>query len=617
MKKIEVKNPVVARLLLLLRLYVVLLVIFALQKWIFMLFNLNHADGMRPVDWLAVVWHGLPLDSVMACYLLLLPTVMVSVSLFVPRMNLRRLLTPYYVLVALLMAVFFVADVVMYRFWGVKIDANDLMYATQPKDMLASVSGWFVALVAVVLILVTLHYARQLRYATPPLPPQPPHWLWLFLFLSLGAVEFVGLRGGLGTATANPGYAYFSSQPFLNHAALNPLFNMVHSMTDTEDFSTEFQYYDREVAEAAGKECYYDDAALTDTLLRVSRPDILLIIWEGGGSAMVLNDTAAPNLMALRDEGVFFDQVYSNGHRTGRGLVSLFSGWPNLPTAMLMTMPDMCRKLPAFPRLLREAGYRTSFRYGGDVDFTNMRGYLYEAGFAKVEGEESFPESRNWSSWGAPDEFLLRADNLPADTPFFAAWLTLSSHEPWQVPIRHCADERQNAFAYTDSCVGALVRSLRQSPRWDNMLIIIIPDHGVPVDDEQSIAEPEVAEIPMLWLGGAIQRPAVVHRLMNQSDLAATLLAQLHIPATSLTFSRNVLSPTYGQATPVAFHTYTGGVNYFDTVGSIEYDCIPHAPFRLTSADGVVRRKTVAADTVRLRRLRSLLQLLYLRTGEL
>lgn len=603
------KHPLCSRLWLLLRLYITLLLIFATQKLLFVLCNLNYADAMTLSDWLGMVWHGWALDSVTACYLLWPPALVVWISFFVPRMNPKRVLTPYYLLAAAVMAVVFVADTVMYRFWGVKIDANDLMYAAHPKDMLASVSGWFVAAAAVVLGLLTWHYVRRLRHTTPSDLPRPPKWPWLLLFLLLGGVQFIGMRGGLGASVANPGYAYFSAKPFLNHAALNPLFNMVHSMTETEDFATEYQWFDDNDLQQSTADCYYDDTTLCDTLLRTSRPNILLVIWEGGGSAMVCNDSVAPNLTALRREGVFFDRCYANSYRTDRGLVSIFSGWPGLTTASLMKMPDMCRKLPAFPRVLRTAGYHTTFRYGGDVDFTNMRGYLYEAGFDQVEGSTSFPDSRTMSSWGAPDEYLLRAEYLPVDTPFFAAWLTLSSHEPWQVPIRHCSDERRNAFAYTDSCLGVLVAALRQSPQWDNLLVIVVPDHGVTANESQSTASPDVAAIPMLWLGGAVRKPAVVHRLMNQSDLAATLLAQLRLSPTPLIFSRNILGNAYNESTPVALHAFRNGLNYFDTVGLISFDCV--------SQKATAIQPPTDFDSLRLHRLQALLQLVYRRTGEL
>lgn len=603
------KHPFLTRLFFILRLYITLMLIFGTQKLVFILANLNYADTLSPGDWIGVVWHGWALDSVTACYLLWIPAIVVWISFFVPRLNSKRILTPYYVLMALLMSVIFVADTVMYRFWGVKIDAHDLMYAAHPKDMLASVSLWFVVVSVAVLALLTWHYVRRLRHATPATLPHPIRWTWLLLFLLLGGLQFIGIRGGLGTSVANPSYAYFSPRPFLNHAALNPLFNMVHSMPKTEDFSSEYQWLGDDDLMRTTADCYYDDPSLTDTLLRTTRPNILLIVWEGGGKCMVGNDSVAPNLTALSHEGVYFDQCYANSYRTDRGLVSIFSGWPGLTNTSLMKMPDMCHKLPAFPRLLRKAGYKTSFRYGGDVDFTNMRGYLYEAGFERVEGSESFPDSRTLSSWGAPDEYLLRAGLLPCDTPFFVSWLTLSSHEPWQVPIRHCHDDHRNAFAYTDSCLGALVADLRQSPLWDNLLIVVIPDHGVAAESNQSTASPEVAAIPMLWLGGAVRRPVVVHRLMNQSDLAATLLAQLHLDTAPMTFSRNILSPSYDSSYPTALHVFRNGLNYFDTVGTITFDCVSQQATALQPAG--------ETDSIRLHRLQALLQLIYRKTGAL
>ena len=34
-----------------------------------------------------------------------------------------------------------------------------------------------------------------------------------------------------------------------------------------------------------------------------------------------------------------------------------------------------------------------------------------------------------------------------------------------------------NSVAYTDSCLGAFVDTLRNSPRWDNLLLVFVADH--------------------------------------------------------------------------------------------------------------------------------------------
>ena len=600
-------NRTCNRLLFLLRLYVTLLLIFMTQKLIFMLCNLGFADHLTVGDWLAVMWHGLPLDSVTACYLLWPPTLLVWVSLFVHDISFKRWLTPYFALISLPMSIVFVADVVMYRFWGAKIDANDLMYVTHPKDMLASVAWWMVLLGALVVLLIAVHYTLRLRHTAPQCMSGRPHWWWIPLFILLGGLQFVGMRGSVSESVANASYAYFSPKPFLNHAALNPMFNMMYSLSEQEDFESEFHFYDDNELSGLIDGAFYTDNNIDDTLLRTTRPDILVIVWEGAGCLMVNNDSVAPNLHALRSEGVWFDQCFANSYRTDRGLVSLFSGWPGLPTASLMKRPDICRRLPGLASELRKAGYSTLFRYGGDADFTNMRGYLYEAGFDRVDGNEAFPGSRRKSSWGAPDEYLLNMNYDGVPTPGFTVLLTLSSHEPWQVPVHRFSDDRKNSFAYTDSCVGAFIHKLKQSSQWDNLLVIIVPDHGIPVQDGQATSDPQVARIPMLWLGGAVRQPAVVSRMMNQSDLAATLLAQLGLPVDKMTMSRNVLSPSYSTTPPFAIHAFRNGINYFDTTEVTSYDCVSD------QATG----ETTSPSEQQMQRLRAQLQFLYQRTGKL
>ena len=115
------------RLLFLLRLYVTLLLLFVTQKVLFMAFNYPYAAGTSVGDWLSVLWHGLRLDSVAACYLLAVPVLVVLLTFFFCKLPVRRVLVWYYALVAPLMAMAFAADMVLYRYWGAKMDAADLI----------------------------------------------------------------------------------------------------------------------------------------------------------------------------------------------------------------------------------------------------------------------------------------------------------------------------------------------------------------------------------------------------------------------------------------------------------------------------------------------------------
>ena len=149
------------------RLYITLLLIFVTQKVVFMLVNIGLADGAPFGSCVAALWHGLRLDSVTACYLLLLPAVAILISFFVKKFPLRKVLKPYYIVIAALLSLIFVADTVLYLFWGAKLDANDLMYAAKPKDMLASLPVWAIVLAVAVVLAVAYHYTRRLLHATP------------------------------------------------------------------------------------------------------------------------------------------------------------------------------------------------------------------------------------------------------------------------------------------------------------------------------------------------------------------------------------------------------------------------------------------------------------------
>ena len=560
----------------LVRLYITLILIFVTQKVVFMLANTTLAAGAPFGTCLLAIWQGLRLDSVMACYLLMIPAITVIISFFYRKFSLRKVLTPYYILVAIVMSVIFIADTILYHFWGAKLDANDLIYAAKPMDMLASLPWWANASAIAIVALVAWLYTYILRRATPKvLSASRSRWSSLFM-LPVVALLFVGMRGSLSESTANPSFAYFSNYPFCNHAALNPAFNMMHSMFKSQNIDSEFNTMSDDEVDALLGDTFTPDANITDTLLTTQRPNILLIVWESGGSAMVMNDSVGPNTMALSREGVFFSNCKANSFRTDRGLVSLYSGWQGLPTTSLMKRTDLCRNLPSIAASLHDNGYATYYTYGGDINFTNQRLYLIETGFTNVRGDSYFPSKFSTTSWGVPDEYLLSTNIIPNERPFFAVAQTLSSHEPWDVPMKNLSDQKQNAFAYTDSCIGALVDSLRSMPVWDSLLVIIVPDHGVTFGDAHSSSVPTVAHIPVIWVGGAVKGHRDIDILMSQSDIVATLLAQMGISDPRLVFSRNVLSPSYQSGQQFAMHTYKNGLNFFCGDSVSTYDCVSH-----------------------------------------
>ena len=252
-----------------------------------------------------------------------------------------------------------------------------------------------------------------------------------------------------------------------------------------------------------------------------------------------------------------------------------------------MKLPAKSRTLPSIAGSLREAGYVTSFLYGGDANFTGMKGYLLGSGYQQVTDDHTLPRSLPRTNWGVPDgpAFDVLYDEIvrmPADRPWYKTMLTLSSHEPFDVPYKRLPSPVSNAFAYLDESLGRFVARLKATPQWKDLLIICVADHGYSEfgsDDRNSTA---VHHIPLLWIGGAVRSPRVVDALMTQSDLSATLLAQLGLSYRSFTFARNVLAPNYTY--PFAYYTFNDGFSFVDSTGVTVMDNVSGRGIEVTPA---------------------------------
>ena len=386
-------------------------------------------------------------------------------------------------------------------------------------------------------------------------------------------------RGGLKESTMNVGHAYFSADQFLNHSAVNPAFSLLSSMSKTSDYSEWYDYLDEDRRSALFDGLYQTDSSINDTLLNTNRPNVLMLVMEGFGGVFVNAISGCPDvtprLDSLINEGVFFDNCYAGSFRTDRGLVCIMNGHPGLPVTSIMKIPSKSANLPSLPGKLADQGYATYFMYGGDINFTNMKSWLYGVGFSDVTSDVDFTVSeRHTNSWGVNDDItfsrLLSDLKERKDSLWFTAFLSLSSHEPFNVPYHHLENKIYNAFAYSDSCLGAFVDSLKQSPLWDNLLLIITPDHGFKELTHGITSDPHIHHIPVLWLGGAVREPRRIDLLTAQSDIAATVLAQMGMEHDEFLFSRNVLSDSYTY--PFSYYTFNNGFCFIDSTGVTLYD---------------------------------------------
>lgn len=603
-----------SRILYLLRLWLSLLLLFALGKMVFLMYNADVSPFGCADAW-QVWWHGLTMDISTAGYVTALPLLLALVSVWWRRLPLRWVLWPYLTVVAVLLAVIIGGDTVLYEFWKFKLNAAIFGYMQNPEGATSSVSPLFIITrVGGILLLAVLAGWLLLRRTPVHFPAVRRRLVHTVLLVLCGGALFVGIRGGVQQGVMNVGVAYYSPSLFLNHAAVNPAFSLLSSLSKTKDFGGQFNWQDDKSLARSFEGLYPGETEdIQDTLLRVKRPNVLVVLMESFGSKFVhelggLPDVA-PGMSRLIPQSIFWTRFYSNSFRTDRGTVSAFSGWVSYPTVSLMRLPEKLNHLPSLARSLQREGYHTGYLYGGDITIMNKKGYLVATGYRQLTSAADFPKREtSESKWGANDSVTARrtyemiaGGQMPE--PWHMTFQTLSSHEPFEVPYHRLSDKKLNAFAFTDHCVTTLIDSLRNTPQWDNLLVILIPDHGFLYD--LTYESPEFFHAPMLWLGGAIREPRRMEVLMNQSDLAATLLSQMGISHTDFPWSRNVLSRNYRY--PFAYSSFPSGILFADSTGVSVFD--------ITSRKPITEQPAPSPD--RIHKAKAILQMSYDRLEQL
>lgn len=591
--------------------YATFVVLFVLQKPLFLF--LEKGSATQPVDNIftelpAVIWHGLPLDLSMAGYLSVIPGLLSIAVVWLKRDLVKPIMNIYFIIASLFITCSFVLNASLYPYWKYPLDSTPLFYFfTSPADAIASVSIWQVILSIVILIVLTVGVWFTLRmrgekrqqysryaYGYGGLGSSKRNRFDNFdrhrgrtsiILLLLTGLLFLPIRGGITVSTMNTGQAYYSQNAYLNHSAVNPLFSLLESITHQEDFASQYRFMkDKEADKIFATMTSTSDEntypLLNEATFKKGTPDILIVIMESFASDIMPSigsyKDVAVCLDSIAQQSILFTRFYANSFRTDRGMVSILSGYPAQPTTSIMRYPRKTSQLPSIARnLAKYKNYKTTYYYGGDADFCNMRSYLVSQGYQHIISDANFPIEDKLSKWGVPDHILAAKmmEDIKAQQnekrPMLRILQTSSSHEPFEVPYHRLKDKRLNAFAYTDSVMGAIVREYRKLPRWKNTLIVFVPDHVGGYKENLNDHDRSRYQIPLILAGGAISRPMKVSIIGSQHDIAATLLGQLGVEHREFTFSKNMMS----DATPkFAFFAVNDAFGIVSEENSLIYD---------------------------------------------
>ncbi len=571
------------RLSFIIKYYLFWMALFIIQKLMFMGFNFSESKHLNMVDWIAVLWNGLRLDLSAAGYLMIIPVLFMSLLSFFEIRHTKSFLKIYNSIFLFILLFLGVVDMELYSYWGFKLDITPLMYLKTPREAAASINF---AVVTILIILLALLYICGIflfrRYIICELKEAKtrPFQNILSGLIIIGLL-FIPIRGGIGIAPVNLGSAYFHNNRFANHSAINVLWNSVYSIAEYKNLSSLNQFMNEEKANELFYSLYPEKTSHKQIIKKDS--NIILIILESFSNKIIGElggePGITPELDTLCRNSVVFRNFYSSGDRSDKGIVSLLSGYPAQPTTSIVNFPSKTQKLPFLMAPFHQNGYYTAFYYGGDINFANLKSYFTNPWMDKLITKNNFPAEQNIQKWGVPDEYLFEKMKSDIDTispPFFISFFTLSSHEPYDMPMdpifhaNNMDGMSKNGFYYTDKCLGKFIDQARLSKWWDSTLIIIVADHGSRSPGNTPNHVPGKFKIPMIWTGGALIIPDTsIYSYASHTDLPSTLLSQFDIDANEYKFSKDVLNES---SRSFAMYFFNNGFGYMSDSAKMVYD---------------------------------------------
>lgn len=559
------------------------LLLFAFHRLLFVIYNLKYAADASVGSVIASFGVGLRLDLSMTGYvLMLLSVVEVVVLVGWGRFLFKPLNWVNYFFIGAFTALL-LGNTNLYSYWGRHMDAEAFSFLKTPWVVLASLSWIEIVAFSFILVVVTwlwiFGYKKWVRQKSDSGTKMTPSGRLVAAFFTLftGALMIIPVRGSFGVAPINTGVAYFSQHMYANHAAINPLWNLFYSFKRMDARTMHYQFMDEAKARTLFDEMMHNGHG-SPRLLNQARPNIVVILLESFSAQVVGalgGEAVTPHLDSLAREGILFSNIYAASDRSDKGLVATLAGYQVVPGYSIIQYPAKSQSLNFLPRRLSNNGYGSmTYMYGGDIGFKGMNSFVTLSGFDQVITIDDFPGSTQGEKWGVHDEYTferLAEEMEQAKTPYFKFFFTLSSHEPFDVPMEKVHDNPYlNSVHYTDRCLGEFFRKVREKGLWDNTLFLLIADHGTPGPLKATSQKKERYHIPMIWTGGALAvRDTVVSTLGSQTDLVATLLNQLGIDDAGFDFSKNLLDPSVAQ---FAFFTYPDAFGYITPQSFQVYD---------------------------------------------
>ena len=534
-------------------------------------------------------FYGLRMDASMAAYICALPLFGFIVKWFIPSIKIPVILLKIYsLIIVVLCAIFMAVNLNIYQEWGTKLPYRvistliDFPY----EAYISSASTPFLIPVSLLLLVIFTGWFLISNLINFSAIPNIKWYLKIPVSLLLVSISFLLIRSGLQTTPLNPSMAFFSTKPILNHAAVNTEWNLLSDFIHNVGSSKNpYRHMDDDTAQEKILP-FINSESNPVSVLNQERPNVVLIILESFTADLIESlggePGIAPNFENLVQDGLLFTNIYAASDRTDKGMVAIMSAFPSQATKSIIKNVNKLEHMPALGQNFFEKGYKTSFFHGGASEFYNFKSYMLSHNIEEIVDQQDFPAKDVRSKWGAFDHltFQKQIDSLKdSPQPFFSTLLTLSNHEPFDLPnpphfgSKGIANLFRSTAYYTDSALYDYLNKAKKTDWYKNTLFVIVADHGhrLPLQKWESY-HPNRYRIPLLLYGDVIKQEfqgKKIDKIGNQTDIVSTLLHQLKMDSQNYYWSKDLLDPS---TPPFAFFSWDDGFGVVTPKQSLTFD---------------------------------------------
>jgi len=567
------------------------LLFFAITRATFEIYFNKKLHGATFGDIAKTYFYGLRLDLSATAYIAIVPLLVFIINWFNKGNHVKSIWLKVHTWFCLVVISFIaIVDIGIFTEWGTKVNFRvfDTLYNSPAESMSSTASspialnltiGALLVLTGIVLSNFIIDYSFK--------KPVETKTARILFSIGLVLVNFLILRGSLYKAPVDQSAAYFSDNQILDISAENTEWNLANDVFENLRHPyNPYLFLPQTEAKKIVDETFAVKKDTTLHLLTTDKPNIVIIQLESFTADVIQSlggeKGDAPNFEKFIKNGVLFNNIYSAGDRTDKGIIAILSGFPSQAIRSIIMDTVKQEKLPSLLTEFKDNGYTTSYFYGGTSEYMNFDNYMDDHKTDHIFDKKNIPKNEIGSTWGAHDNILFakHIDYLDKEPkPFFSLIQTLSNHEPFVLPVKSHfkGNDLPNMFRsttwFTDSCLNAYFEEAKKHSWYKNTLFILVADHGHRLPKKTSAAyDPAKYHIPLLFFGDAIKpeyRGMQVNKLGNQTDIAATILAQLNMPQQKFKWSKNLLNPYTGE---FAFFDWDNGFGFMLPGQAISYD---------------------------------------------